>query len=72
MKHIVTKYETIRRTEKIEYLINIPEGVKNKEKYADNKIVENKYSKCRVVDIVDSEILDEEIVGIKAVKKPKC
>lgn len=66
MKYILTKNETIRRTEKVEYFLDIPENIKNKEKYANNQIIENKYKKHKIVDIVDSEILDEEIVSLKA------
>ncbi len=67
MKHILTKYETIRRTEKIEYSINIPKNIKNKERYADNQVLENKYKRYKVVDIVNSEILDDEVVDLKAI-----
>lgn len=66
MKYTLTKYETIRRTEKVEYSVDIPENIKNKEKYANNQIAENKYKRCEVIDIVDSEILDEENVGLRA------
>lgn len=66
MKYILTKNETIKRTEKVEYSVDIPENIKNKEKYANNQIIENKYSKHEVIDIVDSEILDEEIVSLRA------
>jgi len=66
MKYILTKYETIRRTEQIEYYIDIPKNIKNKERYANNQIFENKYKKYKIVDIVDSEILDDEIIDLKA------
>lgn len=66
MKYILTKNEIIRRTEKVEYFVDIPENIKNKEKYANNLIIENKYKKHKVVDIVDSDLLDEEIVSLKA------
>lgn len=66
MKYILTKYETVKRIEKIEYSVDIPLNIKNKERYANNQIIENKYQKHKVVDVVDSEILDDEIVGLKA------
>lgn len=66
MKYILTKNETIRRIEKVEYFVDIPENIKNKEKYANNLIIENKYKKHKVVDVIDSEILDEEIVSLRA------
>ena len=66
MKYILTKYETIRRTEQIEYYIDIPKNIKDKERYANNQIFENKYKKYKIVDIVDSEILDDEIIDLKA------
>ncbi|MFH1193722.1 MAG: hypothetical protein V1661_01875 [bacterium] len=64
MKYILTKLETIKRTEKIEYLIDISTNIKNKDRYANNQIVKNNYEKCKLVDIIDSEILDDEIVGL--------
>lgn len=66
MKYILTKHETIRRTEKIEYSIDIPEYIKNKERFARNQIIESNYTKQKVVDIVDSEMLDDEIVSLRA------
>lgn len=68
MKYILTKHETIKRIEKVEYSVDIPRNIKNKERYAKNQIVENKYEKYKVVDIVDSETLDDEIVGLRATK----
>ncbi len=67
MKHILTKYETIKRTEKIEYLIDIPKNIKNKERYASNQIFENKYKECKVIDVIDSEILDDEVINLRIV-----
>lgn len=66
MKYILTKNEIIRRTEKIEYSVDIPENIKNKEKYANSLIFENKYKNHKVIDVIDSEILDEEIVSLRA------
>lgn len=65
MEYILTKYETIKRTEKIEYLVDIPKNIKNKERYASNHVIENKYKKCNVIDIVDSEILDDKVVKLR-------
>ena len=61
-KYILTKYETIRRIEKVEYEIEIPEEIKNKMEYADEQVLENNYNNYKIVDIVDSEMLNEEIV----------
>jgi len=66
MRYVLTKLETIRRTEKVEYTLEIPRRIKNKEAYAENQITEAEYKKYKVVDIVDSEFLDDEIVGLKA------
>ena len=66
MLYILTKLETIKRTEKTEYSIDIPKNIKDKERYANNQITENKYKKYKVVDIVDSEILDDETVSLRA------
>ncbi len=61
VKYILTKYETVRRTEKIEYTVEIPENIKNKTVYANKQVLDNNYTNYEVVDIVDSESLDEEI-----------
>jgi len=66
MKYILIKNETIRRTETIEYSVDIPKNIKDKEEYANNQIIENKYKKYKIVDIIAGEILDEEIVSLKA------
>lgn len=65
VKYILTKYETIRRTEKVEYAVEIPENVKNKKVYAVERVIDNNYVDYKVVDIVDSEILDEEIRNLR-------
>lgn len=71
IKYILTKYETIRRTEKVEYEIEIPEKIKNKTEYADSQILGNNYKNCRIVDIIDGELLDEEVVNLKKQSKLK-
>jgi hypothetical protein len=68
LKYILTKYETVRRTEKVEYEVEIPPGIKNKIAYADRKILEGDYMGCRVVDVCDSEMLDEEAKSLKLLK----
>ena len=68
VKYILTKYETIRRTEKVEYTVEIPENTKNKREYANEQVVDNNYTAQRVVDIVDSEWLDDEIRSLRRVK----
>lgn len=67
-KYILTRYETIRRTEKVEYMVEIPENIRNKTVYADEQVFDNNYTEYKVVDIVDSEKLDEEIVSLQKVK----
>lgn len=66
-KYILTRYETIRRTEKVEYTVDIPENIKNKTVYADEQVLYNNYKDYKVVDIVDSEKLDEEIRNLRRV-----
>ena len=61
-KYILTKYESIRRTEKVEYEIEIPETIRDKMEYAQEQVLDNNYSDYKIVDIVDSEMLDEEVV----------
>jgi len=68
VKYILTKYETIRRTEKVEYAVEIPENVKNKKVYAVERVIDNNYVDYKVVDIIDSEILDEEIRNLRKVR----
>jgi len=64
-KYVLTKYETIRRTEKVEYTVEIPVNIRNKTEYADEQVFDNNYFDCKVVDIVDSESLDEEICSLR-------
>lgn len=64
-KYILTKHENIRRIEKVEYEIEIPEKIKNKMEYADEQVLENNYNNYKIVDIIDSEMLDEEIVDLR-------
>jgi hypothetical protein len=68
VKYILTKYETMRRTEKVEYAVEIPENIKNKKVYADEQVLYNNYVDYKVVDIVDSEMLDEETRSLRRVK----
>ena len=68
VKYILTKHETIRRTEKVEYTVEIPENTKNKTAYADEQVLYNNYADYKVVDIVDSELLDEETRSLRRVK----
>ncbi len=67
-KYILTKYETIRRTEKVEYTVEIPENIRKKTEYADEQVFDNNYTDYKVVDIVDSEKLYEEIRTLRKVK----
>ncbi len=64
-KYVLTKYETIQRTEKVEYIVEIPVNIRNKTEYADEQVFDNNYVDYKVVDIVDSEKLDEEICSLR-------
>ena len=68
VKYILTKYETIRRTEKVEYAVEIPENIRNKTVYANEQVLDNNYVDYKVVDIVDSEMLDEETRSLRRVR----
>jgi hypothetical protein len=68
IKYILIKYETVRRTEKVEYTVEIPVNIRNKTEYADEQVFDNNYVDYKVVDIVDSERLDEEICGLRKLK----
>ena len=65
MKYFLTKYETITRTEKVQYEIEVPKNIKSKKKYADNQIQENNYQSHKILDVVNSELIDEEIIGFR-------
>ena len=65
MKYFLTKYETITRTEKVQYEIEIPKNIKSKKRYADNQIQENNYQSHKILDVVNSELIDEEIVDFR-------
>lgn len=65
MKYILIKDETIRRIERMQYEVEVPKNIKNKIEYADNQIKENNYKSCKMLDIVDSELLDDEVVDLK-------
>ena len=65
MKYFLTKYETITRTEKVQYEIEIPKNIKDKKRYADNQIQENNYQSHKMLDVVNSELIDEEIIDFK-------
>ncbi|MBI4721978.1 MAG: hypothetical protein HY769_03100 [Candidatus Stahlbacteria bacterium] len=43
-------------------MIKIPANVRNKKAYAEKQLEDNNYVSCKVVDIVDSEILDDEVI----------
>ena len=68
VKYILTKYETIRRTEKVEYVVEIPENIRNKTVYANEQVLDSNYVDYKVVDIVDSEMLGEETRSLLRVK----
>ncbi len=65
MKYILTKDETIRRTERMQYEVEIPKNIKNKIEYADEQVRENNYKSYKMVNIVDGEILDEEVIDLE-------
>ena len=64
-KYILTKYETVRKIERVEYEIEIPKKIKNKTEYANDQILKNNYTNYKDEDIADSERLDEEVVSLK-------
>ncbi len=67
MKYILIKDESIRRTERMQYKVEIPKNIKNKIEYADNQVKKNNYQSCKMLDIVDSEMLDDEVVNLKKI-----
>ena len=69
IRYILTKYETVQRTEKVEYVVDIPEVVRNKRQYANELVSNNEYLAYAVVDVVDSEKLDEEVRSLRRTKR---
>jgi len=65
MKYFLTKYETITRTEKVQYEIEVPKNIKSKKRYANNQIQENNYQSHKILDVVNSELIDEEIIDFR-------
>ena len=63
--YVLIKHETIRRTEKVKYTVRIPKNVKNKMLYAEKQVNTCNYMSCKLADIVDSEMLDTEIIGLQ-------
>lgn len=67
MKYILIKDETIRRIERVQYVVEIPKNIKKKTEYADERVKDNKYKSYKVLNIIDSELLDEEVVNLKVI-----
>lgn len=72
IKVLLTKIEEIRRVEKVKYLaiVNLPEKVKQAEKYLKRKIKEGGEidiidEEVVSVDILDSDMIDEEIEDVE-------
>lgn len=65
MKYILTKDETIRRIERVQYEVEIPKSIKDKMEYADEQVKENNYKSHKISEIVDSELLDDEVIDLK-------
>jgi len=70
-KYILTKCERILRVEKVEYTVEIPDGIKNKRAYAAEQVFDVNYEDCKVVDIPFSEMLEEEIRSLRKLKSNK-
>jgi hypothetical protein len=67
-KYILTKHERMLRIEEVEYVVEIPETVKNKLAYADRLVMDGDCLEYKVVDIPMSERLDEEAIGLREAK----
>lgn len=65
MQYILTKLETVRRVEKMQYVIEIPKKIKDKERYANKRVEENNYLSSKLSNIADSELIDDEIIDLK-------
>ena len=70
-KYVLTKYERILRLEKVEYVVEIPENIRNKLAYAGEQVMDSNYTDCEVVDMPVSKMLDEEIHSLRRVKHKK-
>jgi len=65
VKYAIIKDETIRRTERVEYIFAIPVNIRNKKKYAVQQLEDNNYLNCAIIDILESELLDDNVVHFK-------
>lgn len=65
VKYAIIKDETIRRTERVEYIFAIPVNIRNKKRYAIQQLEDNNYLNYKIVDILESELLDDGFVGFK-------
>ncbi len=64
-KYILTRCERMLRVEKVEYVVEVPERIKDKLAYAEKHVFNSDYVSCAVVDIPFSEKLEEETEGLR-------
>ncbi len=70
-KYILTKCERVLRVEKVEYIVEIPEKIKYKRAYAIRQVFDNNYIEHNIVDIPYSEMLEEEVSGLRKIEDDK-
>jgi len=68
IKYILTKYETIIRTEKVKYTVEIPKNIRRKAEYAEEQVLHSNYVDYKIVDIIDSEMLDDGIYSLRKIQ----
>lgn len=64
-KYILIRHETIIRTEKIRYEINIPEDIIDKKEYAEEMVSSGDYINSKVVDVLGGQVVNEENLSLR-------
>lgn len=64
-KYVLTRHETITKTEEVQYEIDVPTNIKSKQEYAEEQISDGNYSKSKIVNVLDSQIIGEENLSFR-------
>jgi len=65
MRYILIRHETITKTEEVQYEIDIPVNIRSKKEYAEEQITEGNYSDSKVVNVLDSQMVDENNLSFR-------
>ena len=67
-KYVLTRHETMTRTEKVQYEIDIPTHITRKREYAEGQFSDGNYSASNVIGVLDSQMIDEENISLRRKK----